>query len=78
MKGSGKKGDKGKKGYGKGKNGKSFGKYYKNNEYSTNNEYGKGHKARTRGRKAKAKVKERLRGQHQTRASKATAGLVEA
>ena len=38
----GKKGDKGKKGCGKGKYGKSFGKYDKNNEYSKNNEYGKG------------------------------------
>ena len=42
------------------------------------NEHGKGHEKATRGRKAKAKVKERLRGQHQTRASKATAGPVEA
>ena len=38
----GKKGDKGKKGHGKGKFGKSFGKYDNNNEYSKNNEYGKG------------------------------------
>ena len=38
----GKKGEKGKKGYGRGKYDKSFGKYDKNNEYSKNNEYGKG------------------------------------
>ena len=42
MKGSGKKGDKGKKVYGKGMYGKIFGKYDKNNENSKNNEYGKG------------------------------------
>ena len=36
----GKKGDKGKKGYGKGKYDKSFGKCDKNNVYSKNNEYG--------------------------------------
>ena len=56
MKGSGKKGDNGKKGYGKGKYGKSFGKYYKNNEYSKNNEYGKGHeKGKDKGKKGKGK-----------------------
>ena len=38
----GKKGGKGKKGYGIGKYGKSFGKYDQNNDYSKNNEYGKG------------------------------------
>ena len=38
----GKKGDKSKKGYGKGKYGKSFGKNDMNNEYSKNNEHGKG------------------------------------
>ena len=43
MKGSGKKGDTGKKGYGTGKYGKSFGKYDKSNEYSKNNEHGKGY-----------------------------------
>ena len=43
MKGSGKKGyDKVNKGYGKGKYGKSFSKYDKNNENSKNNECGKG------------------------------------
>ena len=36
----GKKGDRGKKGYGKGKFGKSLGKYDKNNEHSKNNDYG--------------------------------------
>ena len=56
MKGSGKTGDKGKKGYGKGKYGKSFGKYYKNNAYSKNNEYGKGHdKGKDKGKKGKGK-----------------------
>ena len=50
----GKKGDRGKKGYGKGKHGKSFGKYDKNNEYSKNNEYGKGsEKGKERGKKGK-------------------------
>ena len=43
IKGSGKIGDKGKRGYGKGKCGKSFGKYDKINEHSKNDEYGKGH-----------------------------------
>ena len=52
----GKKGDKGKKGYGKGKYGKSFGKYDKSNEYSKNNEYGKGYeKGKERGKKGKGK-----------------------
>ena len=52
----GKKGDKGKKGYGKGKFGNSFGKYDKNNEYSKNNEYGKGNeKGKERGEKGKGK-----------------------
>ena len=37
----GKKGDKGKKGYGKTKCGKSFGKCDQSNEYSKNNDYGK-------------------------------------
>ena len=37
----GKKGDKGKKGYGKGKHGKSFGKYDKNNESGKGHEKGK-------------------------------------
>ena len=47
MKGSGKKR------YGKGKYGKSFGKFDKNNEYSKNDEYGKAVK------KGKEKRKER-------------------
>ena len=52
----GKKGDKGKKGYGKGKCGKSFGKYDKSNEYSKNNEYGKGsEKGKEEGKKGKGK-----------------------
>ena len=55
MKGSGKKGDEGKKGYGKGKYGKSFGKYDKSNEYSKNNEHGKSCE------KCKDKVEERQR-----------------
>ena len=38
----GKKGDKGKKGYGKGKYGKSCGKYDKNNEYGKGSEKGEG------------------------------------
>ena len=77
MKGSCKKGDKGKKGYAKGNYGKSFGKYDKSNEYRKNNECAKVmRKARTRERKANAKDKERTRDQHPTRASKATAGHV--
>ena len=52
----GKKGDKGKKGYGQGKYGKSLGKYDKSNEYSKNNEYGKGNeKGKERGKKGKWK-----------------------
>ena len=52
----GKKGDKGKKGYGKGKYGKSFGQYDKNNEYSKNNEYGKGsEKGKEKGKTGKGK-----------------------
>ena len=52
----GKKGDKGKKGYGKGKYGKSFGKYDTNNEYSKNNGYGKGsEKGNEKGKKSKGK-----------------------
>ena len=52
----GKKGDKGKKGYDKGKFGQSLGKYDKSNEYSKINEYGKGNeKGKERGRKGKGK-----------------------
>ena len=52
----GKKGDKGKKGYGKGKYGKSLGKYDKSNEYSKYNEYGKGNeKGKETGKKGKGK-----------------------
>ena len=52
----GKKGDKGKKGYGKGKYGKSLEKYDKSSEYSKNNEYGKGNeKEKERGKKGKGK-----------------------
>ena len=55
-KGSGKKGDKGKKGYGKGRYGKSFGKYDKSNEYSKNNEYGKSYeRGKDKGQKGKGK-----------------------
>ena len=55
----GKKGDKGKKGYGKGKYGKSFGKYDKSNEYSKNNAYGKAVKwEKKKERKTKEKDKE--------------------
>ena len=47
---------KGKKGYGKGKYGKSFGKYDKSNEYSKNIEYGKGtEKGKESGKKGKMK-----------------------
>ena len=53
---NGKKGDKGKNGYGKGKYGKSLGKYDKSNEYSKNNEYGKGNeKGKERGKIGKGK-----------------------
>ena len=56
MKISGKKGDKGKKGYGKGKYGKNFGKYDESNEYSKNNEYGKGYeKGKDKGKKGTSK-----------------------
>ena len=56
MKGSGKKSDEGKKGYGKGKYGESFGKYDKNNDYCKNNEYGKSfEKSKDKGKKGKGK-----------------------
>ena len=52
----GKKGDRGKKGNGKGKFGKSLGKYDKSNEHSKNNDYGKGsEKGKERGKKGKGK-----------------------
>ena len=52
----GKKGDRGKKGYGKGKFGKSLGKYDKSNEHSKNNDHGKGsEKGKERGKKGKGK-----------------------
>ena len=52
----GKKGDKGRKGYSKGKCGKILGKYDKSNEYSENNEYGKNNEKR-KGRRKKGKGK---------------------
>ena len=52
----GKKGDRGKKGYGKGKFGKNLGKYDKGNEHSKRNDYSKGsEKGRERGKKGKGK-----------------------
>ena len=58
----GKRGDKGKKGYGKGMKGESFGKYDKNKEYSKNNEQGKGSEQEKKmERKAKEKDKEKTR-----------------
>ena len=52
----GKKGDKGKKGHGQGKYGKSIGKHDENNEYSKNNENGKGYeKGKDKGKKGKGK-----------------------
>ena len=52
----GKKGDKGKKGYGKRKYGNILGKYDKSKEHSKNNEYGKGNeKGKERGKKDKGK-----------------------
>ena len=52
----GKKGDKGKKDYGKGKFGKSLGKYDRSNEHIKNNDYGKGsEKGKERGKKGKGK-----------------------
>ena len=50
VKGSGKKGDEGKKGYGKGTYGKCCGKYDKSNEYSKGHEKGK-----DKGKKGKGK-----------------------
>ena len=73
----GKKGDKDKKGHGKGKYVKRLGKYDNSNEYSKNNEYGKGNeKIKKEERKAKEKDKEQTRSQRQIRVSKATAGHV--
>ena len=55
----GKKGDRGKKGSGKGKFGKSLGKYDKSNEYSKNNDYGKdGEKGKERRMKGKGQGKD--------------------
>ena len=52
----GKKGDKDKKGHGKGKYVKRLGKYDNSNDYSKNNEYGKGNeKDKERGKKGKGK-----------------------
>ena len=52
----GKKGDRGKKGFGKGKFGKNLGKYDKSNEHSKRNDYGKGsEKGREKGKKDKGK-----------------------
>ena len=48
---NGKKGEKGKKSYGKGKHGKSFGKYDKSNEHSQNTWFGKGEQEKTRSRR---------------------------
>ena len=73
----GKKGDKGKKGYGKGKFGKSLGKHDRSNEHSKIHDYGKGsEKEKKEERKAKDKDKEKTRNQRQSRVSKATAGPV--
>ena len=57
----GKQGDKGNKGYGKGKYGKSLGKYDKSNEHNKNNDNGKSNelrKEKKEERKAKEKDKE--------------------
>ena len=52
----GKKGDRGKKGYGKGNFGKHLGKYDRSNEHSKRNDYSKGsEKGRERGKKGKGK-----------------------
>ena len=52
----GKKGDRGKKGYDKGKFDKNLGKYDKSNEHSKRNDYSKGsEKGRERGKKGKGK-----------------------
>ena len=63
----GKKGDKGKKGYGKGKYGKSFGKYDKNNENSKNNEYGTGSEKGKEKRKERQNKKTRKRREASTK-----------
>ena len=69
----GKKGDKSKKGYGKGKYGKSFGKYDKSNESARTTIAAK---ATRKERKAKEKDKEKTRSQRQIRVSRATASHV--
>ena len=74
----GKKGDRGKKGYGKGKFGKNLGKYDKSNEHSKRNDYSKGsEKGRERGKKGKGKGQGKTRNQLQIPVSKATAEHVE-
>ena len=56
MKGSDKKGDKGNKGYGEGKYGKSYGKFGAKGEHGKSNEYGKGYeKVKDKGQKGKGK-----------------------
>ena len=56
MKGPDKKGDKGKKGYGKSKYGKSFGEFGAKSEYGNGNEHGKSHdKGKDKGKKGKGK-----------------------
>ena len=54
----GKTGDRGKKGYGKGKFGKSLGKYDKSNEHSKNNDYGRGSE---KGKRKKREERQRKR-----------------
>ena len=75
----GKKGDRGKKGYGKGKFGKNLGKYDKSNEHSKRNDYSKGsEKGREKGKKGKGKGQGKdERNQLQIPVSKATAERVE-
>ena len=63
----GKKRDKSKKGYGKGKYGRGFEKYDKNNEYSKNTEYGRGSGKKKRKRKKRQKKRTRKRREASTK-----------
>ena len=72
MKGSDTKGDKGKKGYGKGKYCKSSGKSFAKGEYSKSNEYSKSYeKGKAKERKEKEKDRARRRDLHPSRVCRA-------
>ena len=68
----GKKGDRGKKGDGKGKFHKSLGKYDKSNEHSRNNDYGKGSEKRKRKKEERQRKRTRKRRETNVKLVKAS------